>query len=157
MRARLSEVIECLAVNEEKLSKLYSAYAAKSEQYFDFWSKLSNDELGHAIWLRSLKELAQNGSLKFNEKQFNPEAIRLFNDYLDQRIQEALVEEFSMERTLAIAWDIESSLIDRNWFAMLKPDSEQGQLTVQRLVDALTLHRKRVAQMLKQYRKDNSR
>lgn len=74
-------IIEALAKNEEKLSKLYQEYAATYKDYQVFWSTLSEEELTHALWLRSLEESYRKGALPVNEK-FHIETVKLFDDYL---------------------------------------------------------------------------
>ena len=126
-------ILEALALNEDKISKLYELYAGIYEKYYGFWYMLSSDELSHAAWLRSLDRSYRNGTLVVNEKRFNITAVKLFGDYLDQKAVEVQNNELPMEKALVIALDIENSLIEKSWFTMLESALTEDKLMLQRL------------------------
>ena len=149
------EIIEALANNEEKLSKLYGLFAANYKEYYNFWSGLSNDELVHAAWLRELNKSFRIGSLRVDESKFHPEAVKLFSDYIGQKISGAQAGGLPMEKALYIALDLEEALIEKKWFTMFEPTSVKDDLILEKLIKTLQTHREQVAGMINEYLKTN--
>lgn len=148
MRTEKQDIIELLAKNEEKVSELYLLYAEKFKDMYNFWFLLSNEETNHANWLRELKGELLSGALLLDEKKFNPQAITLFGDYLEQRSKGAKEKDLTIKAALSIALDIENALIEKKWFEVMQSDSTAVKNTLIRLKDALSEHKNKISETL---------
>jgi hypothetical protein len=146
-----SAIIDALVANEKKLSKLYQTYATTYREYQDFWFILASEELEHASWIRDLEESYRRGTLWVNDN-FHIEAVKLFGGFLEERLVDAEVESFSMERALTVALDIENSLIDRGWFKMFESAQAKDKATIEQLITAIEIHKESVTKMIAEYR-----
>ena len=146
------KVIEMLARNEEAVSKLYKAYAEKFPAHKGFWSRLAEEEIGHAGWIRKLHSKVKEGSVYFNEGRFKIEAIQTSLDYLNDWLVKARKEEISLINALSLAWDIENALMERKYFEIFEGDSVELKHVLTDLADSTKNHRDRVKRALDENR-----
>lgn len=146
------KVIEMLARNEEAVSKLYKAYAEKFPNYESFWSRLAEEEIEHACWIRKLHSKIKEGSVYFNEGRFKIEAIQTSLDYLNDWLVKAQKEEISLINALSLAWDIENALMERKYFEIFEGDSVELKHVLTNLADSTKDHRDRVKRALDENR-----
>ncbi|MCU0651110.1 MAG: hypothetical protein MUC52_02625 [Candidatus Omnitrophica bacterium] len=147
------KVMETLAKNEEKISQLYEEYSFKYNEQYNLWFMLSSEETAHASWIRSLKASYAKGSLYVDEKRFKVKTVELFSSYLDEKIKEAKETDLSLEKALGIALDIENSLIEKRWFEAIEADIAADKMTLDRLKDALQIHRKRIVDAIEAFQR----
>lgn len=149
--AELREM-EMMAEHEETIGKLYDSYAEKLPEYGHFWTTLADEERTHAAWIRELRKKAEDGSLEFDKGRFRIEAIQTSIRYIEDWTRQAQREQVTMLHALAIAADIENALIDRKFFEVYEPDSEDLKDVLKSLEEASREHRDRVTAMLTRVR-----
>ncbi len=147
-KERQTRILEALAQNEEKVSALYQAYAGKFPDRRDFWEGLAIDETAHASWIKGLFESIDNNTLFFDENRFSLQAIRTFTDYLEEKLRYTGQKDISFVEALSTALDIEDALIENKWFEFFETDSAKAKNYIQRLREALTVHRAKIAEAL---------
>ncbi len=148
-------LLEALAQNEEKISRLYAEYARRFPKHENFWLNLSSDEIMHAGWIRGLGRSLEAGTLFLKRGSFRPEPIKAFGDYLDRAAAESRQENITLKTALAVALDIETALIERNWFKAFEADREKDKLILEQMGEALSKHRNMVAKVLREESEGN--
>lgn len=114
------QTLELLAHTEETLGVLYQVYARHFAEDESFYAKLAKDEGVHARWVRSLLPRVQSGQVVFLEGRFTPEIYVEFHDYLLRRLREAEAHPPARLDALAIAVDIETTFIERNFYQVFE-------------------------------------
>ena len=119
-----NEMIELLTKNEELIAELYIAYSEKFPDYRDFWREIAEEEKEHSRWMRSLQSFTDD-ILSFNEGRIKPELMRISLTYLEKKIKEAATEDMTIADALTIALELETNMIERNYFKLFHGDSEE--------------------------------
>lgn len=146
------EMIELLAENEELISELYRAYSEKFPDYRDFWREIAEEEKKHSRWMRSLQGYTDD-ILSFDEGRIKPELMRISLTYLEKKIKEAETEEMTIADALTIALELETNMIERNYFKLFHGDSDELRSIFQNLESDTQQHTNRVRNTLVSLRK----
>jgi len=142
-----NEMIELLTKNEELIAELYRAYSEKFPDYREFWLEIAEEEDKHSRWMRSLQ--AYTGDiLSFDEGRIKPELMRISFSYLDQKIREASTEGITIADALTIALELETNMIERNYFKLFHGDSDELKSIFQDLESDTQNHTNRVRDAL---------
>ena len=115
--------MEMLIKYEETVGQLYRAYASKFPEYKDFWTKLADEEISHAAWIRQLYKKTEKGLLYFDEGRFNTVAIQTFLNYLNSELSRVNDPSLQVINALSISLYIEEALIERKFFEIFETDS----------------------------------
>jgi hypothetical protein len=115
MERETPDVLQLLIDHESAIKHLYQAFAASFPDFRDFWLTLAGDEQGHADKLERLRTEPALDEWLRHESQFKPPAIRSSIDYLDGQLARAQGGGLSLLQALAIATDLESALIERQF------------------------------------------
>lgn len=142
------EILEALIKNEEKLGELYQIYSEKFPNYKNFWLDLARDEISHAAWIRKLSEKTKEGSVYFDEKRFNIEAINTYSQEVVKRISEAKFSKMSIVSALSTAYYFEIAFIERKFFEVFEGDSVELKHTLKALNNACINHSNKVSKKL---------
>jgi rubrerythrin len=148
VRAHHLEGIRLLAEIESNTGELYRMYAACLPAHADFWNGLAHEEEAHATWVTKLMERYEAGEIEYQEGRFAPESYRLFLYYLHDRQTEADRECTGLRAALAIAIDIETAFVEKNFLAIFETDDEAIKKTLTQLTKASEEHLRRVASYL---------
>ena len=142
-----NEMIELLTKNEELIAELYTAYSEKFPDYREFWREIAEEEEKHARWMRSLQAYPDD-ILSFDEGRIKPELMRISFSYLDQKIREASTEGITIADALTIALELETNMIERNYFKLFHGDSDELKSIFQDLESDTQNHTNRVRNAL---------
>ena len=142
------EEIEALALHEETIGDLYTAFANRFPDDREFWAELSDEEYAHADWVRALAGRVEGGELTINEGRFSTKALENSMNYIKGWIKQAESEEITLLYALSIAKDIENALLDKNFFEVFEADSEDMANVLNALIEASGEHRDRVLEKL---------
>ena len=137
-------VIETLAKHEKAIARLYGAYSNAFPDRRDFWSGLAAEEIEHATWLRSLIPKIEDGSVYFDERRFQIEAIRTSLDYIEGLAAQVQKQKPPIIDALCTALDIEKALIEREWFRVAEADSPELKQTFEALAISTMAHLEKV-------------
>lgn len=147
-----SKEIEALAMHEEAIGDLYTAYAERFPDDQEFWSILADEEYSHAEWVRSLADYAEDGAVEINKGRFKTKVVESSLKYVQDWTRQAKREEITPIYALSIANDIENALIDKSFFEVFETDSEEMAAILTALLEASRDHRDRVSEMLEEAR-----
>ncbi len=144
--------VEAMARHEEAIAQLYTAFADKFPDYHNFWLDLSNEEKGHAEWIRKFKSRCEEGECKINEGRFRTKAIDTSIQYINGYALKAKQEEMSIAYALTISLDIENALLDKSFIEIYETDDEDLKEVLQHLIDDTKRHKAKVEKLLNQTR-----
>ena len=142
-------ICEMLAQNEERIRKLYEAYAEKFSEYQDLWNKLAEEETKHATWIRKLASWVKEGVININKNRFNISAIRTFSNYVDKELTNVKLSFVPLLNALTIASYIEDSIIEHNYFEVFEGDSLELRNTLLDLANETNKHRNMIKEALR--------
>lgn len=119
-----AETLELLAKNEVDVAKLYSTFAEVLPKQAPFWNRLSKEEVRHARLIRSLAQRKDPG-LTIDHDRFDRRLFQISNDYLQEQITRAQGGSLSFKDALSVALDVETGLLEQNWFEVFRGGSSQ--------------------------------
>jgi len=117
-----SDVVELLFLQEDALALMYSQFASSLPEMSVFWKNLVVQEKAHGHVLRSLVDLCRTKDVVLNTSKFNAAAIRTNIDNMRKQTERSAKEGTTPIRALAIASDIEHSLIEKGFFSIIESD-----------------------------------
>jgi len=145
----LNETIEMLAKNEEAVARLYKAYSEKFIKHKDFWFGLAEEEVAHACCIRTI--CAQTD--KCDYARFKPELLEMSLKYLDDKVRQVRTEDISFVDALSIALDLETNMIESNYFEVFDTDSNELRNSLDELRTATQAHANKIRDSLAKKRK----
>ncbi len=114
------QLIELLINNELQIKDLYLIYANQYSELKQFWTKIANEEIGHANWIRFLKTKIDSGEASIEPAQFNIVEIKSHYEYVRKEIEIANKIKINLAGALFTALKIEKSIIEHNFFEVYK-------------------------------------
>jgi hypothetical protein len=117
-----TDIIACLANQEEATAFLYETFSQLLPEMRAFWAELVVAEKAHAQVLRQFGEFSRDGSVYLNEKLFNTAAIQTNIEFIIMQGKISLVEGITPIRALALASDVEHSLVEMGYFRIIETD-----------------------------------
>jgi rubrerythrin len=147
-RKAVMEAIEGLVEIEETLFRIYKVFAERFPAHRDMWSRMAEEEEGHAKWIRHLYAKVEHGSVRLGEDHFRAEGIQTFLDYANQRLGEAQTEKLPFLHALDMALDLESGLLEREFFRIFDADSEAMQQAFEDMQRQIRDHTERLRKAL---------
>ena len=138
------EILDKLAENEEHISRLYRVYAEIMPAHKEFWSKLADEEIEHASWIRNFAEGVEGGTLAIDEKRFPRNALQTYSQYLDGSIDRAARKGVDVMGAFTTAIYIEESLVELKFFEVIDSGSEEFDDVLLHLKKDTIEHNKRI-------------
>lgn len=142
------EAVEGLVEIEEKLFEIYGIFAERFAAHRDMWSRLAEEEKGHAKWIRDLYGKVEQGSVRLVEDRFRVEGIQTFLDYANERLEEAKTARLPFLHALDMALDLESGLLEREFFKIFEADSEALEQAFEAMQEQIREHTERIRKAL---------
>ncbi|MCP4024179.1 MAG: hypothetical protein GY729_20225, partial [Desulfobacteraceae bacterium] len=109
-----------------------------------FWGKLSREEKKHATLVQKLLDAAKKGKIFFDEGKIKTYTLDTFITRLEDIIQQAQNNEFTLPAALACAVDYEASLIEKNIFTHFDSLNDKVKGTLKILQSETLSHVERV-------------
>ena len=144
------QVIDGLVQIEETLFGIYRLFAERFPAHRDMWSRMSEEEKGHAKWIRDLYGKVEQGSARLGEDHFRVEGIQTFLDYANERLEEARTAKLPFLHALDMALDLESGLLEREFFKIFEADSEALKQAFADMQQQIRDHAERIRKVLAQ-------
>jgi rubrerythrin len=142
------QAIEGLVQIEETLSKIYQLFAERFPAHRDMWSRMAEEEKGHAKWIRDLYVKVEQGSVRLGEDHFRAEGIQVFLDYANERLEEARAAKLPFLHALDMALDLESGLLEREFYKIFEVDSEASEQAFEDMQQQIRDHTARIRKAL---------
>jgi rubrerythrin len=139
-------VVQLLIDHELALKELYQTYATALPSRKDLWLKLAADEQRHADWLDSLG--SQTAGAAGPRLWPRPAAIASSLKYIRAQILRARQARVTLLVALAVAKDLESALLEKEFFKVADEASPELRAVFRRLVTATETHWRTVADAL---------
>ena len=124
LEASLQDLGYAVEEIEETLFGIYRLFAERFPAHRDMWSRMAEEEMGHAKWIRDLYGKVEQGSVRLGEDHFRVEGIQTFLDYANERLEEARTAKLPFLHALDMALDLESGLLEREFYRIFEADSE---------------------------------
>ena len=110
------EIMELLAKHEETIYRLYMAYAARFPEKSRLWEELAKEQKSHAAWIRMLEKDVSDDYIDFDPEKYEKAAINSSIKFMEDKIDEARNDDFTLVNALSIALNMEKSFIERTHF-----------------------------------------
>lgn len=146
------ETLNKLAEIEISLHRLYSLFAKKFPEEKDFWLLIAQEETNHEKWIRKFMANISAGKVFFDEQRFNLVAIQSTIDFITIKEVQTENDEVELINALAYANDLESSVLEKEYYNVFSTDQVEFKELLDNLATATRTHRARVQQKLDQYR-----
>jgi len=145
----VKEILTAMAQYEEEISALYASCAERWPESDELWLTMSKDEVVHAERLRWLSRILEENPRQFEiGRPFNRIAINTAISGVKKHREEIKNGSYAPERAMAIARDIEQSILESRYMEFLKTSNVEYQETMKRLVEETGNHRKIIQQYL---------
>jgi rubrerythrin len=141
-------VVQLLMDHELALKELYQAYATALPSLKGLWSKLAADEQRHADWLDSLGPEVGSTPRPGPQGWPRPAAIESSLKYVRAQILRARQAQVTTLTALAVAKDLESALLEKEFFKVVDGAVPEVRAVFDRLVIATEIHWRTVADAL---------
>ena len=142
------QAIEGLVQIEETLFGVYGLFAERFPAHRDMWSRMAEEEEGHAKWIRDLYGKVEQGSVRLGEDPFRVEGIQTFLDYANERLEEAQTAKLPFLHALDMALDLESGLLEREFYKIFEADSEALEQAFEDMQQQIRDHTERIRKVL---------
>jgi hypothetical protein len=141
-------IVKMLSDHELALKELYQTYAAKLPSLKDFWLSLAEDEQRHSDWLQSL--ISHTGTDDSQDLGCWPRsaAVESSLKYIRAQTVRAKQGEITLLVALAIAKDLESALLEKEFFRVADNTSPEVRAVLDRLVAGTERHGRAVTKAL---------
>lgn len=149
------KIIELLIKQEILLADLYQALADKFPEHSEFFTKIHNDEINHANWLKKAYYLVNEGKVRFDEGKVKTYTVKAFIEYIEKTINIILQPDTSIMKSLVYCLDIERSPIESKLFSHFTGEDPSLTKIFNQLIEETKKHADEIEQMLKEYRKKN--
>lgn len=114
------DIVSELSRQEYAIAALYSAFAAALPETAAFWKALAVQERAHGEVLGELVKLCNSEDVYLDTTKFKVEAIRTNIGNIGDETAKASSQGISPIRAFAIAADIENSLIEKEYFTIVR-------------------------------------
>jgi len=136
---------EHLALHEEAISELYRTFGEIFPKVADFWNEMAEQEDSQAKMLCSLKRRYEAGQVQLKECRLTKSGVQYSLDYVNQIIESAKNGEItSLREALAIAYDLENAMIEKEIFALFEESSPALSKVLEKLYEDNQQQRKKV-------------
>lgn len=151
-----NDVIKMLSRQEEVIASLYATFSNALPEMRQFWDQLVEEEMAHSEVILMLAEMNESEEIYADKKRFNPTAIQTNIDHLTKHINKVASQGITAMRALAMASDIEHSLIETSYFRVITSDSARVQKELQEIERHTKQHCDLIEMHLTELRKSNN-
>ena len=130
-----AELIDLLITHEEMMAAFYLLLSERFDEDADFWWRLSQEEKGHVLLLRSLEHDMEAGALLFDEQRLDRAAIRTSIEYTRSVMSFAAKQPLTPVNAASMAIDLEESLIELGMYKLFQartPEARQHLLAYEK-------------------------
>lgn len=143
-----SNMLELLIHHELAIKTLYEVFASLFPERQTLWQDLAKDEQRHADWLGVLRSGKGLDPWLRENIQLKPQAVHASIRYVETQAQRAREKQLNGMQALAIARDIESALIEKQFSRIGASVPEEVRSVLVNLATETDRHRKIVTEAL---------
>ena len=143
------KVIGMLKDIEGAAAQLYETYAAKFPEHSAFWTDISDEEKNHVRVVHNLGSEIAQGNAIFVEDKFAISQIQEALDWIRGRVADAKAKDVSLKEALSTALEFENSLVEKEYYAIIKANNHDMHTFVRDLMDETRKHREKIEVFLK--------
>lgn len=136
------DVLALMVRHELALKRLYEVFAGTFKKNEQFWRDLAAEEEKHAQWLSKLKTYPNVASWLQRNIKIKPQAIKMSTEYVEEQIEKAGQKSFSGIQALSVVRDIESALLERQFFKLKDTAPKELSKIMDRLAQETERHLK---------------
>jgi len=114
--AEINDLVAQIRRHELTLAKMYTQFAKSYPKHRQLLSQLAREEVLHAKWMKSLAQHYTKGHLGLSDFRLNPQVLRTSISRLEKQIEESKQGRLSLRNAVAIALDVEKSMIENKFF-----------------------------------------
>jgi len=135
--------LNLLAEHEKAIGDLYQRFADRFPEYASLWSGCAQEEFRHVEIVRNMQAMAAQGLISHTGR-FNAAAIQTSLSYIADQTNMAQGGELRDRQALAIALNIESSLLENRYFEMFGATAPEFQKMQRTLLEETVKHRRMI-------------
>lgn len=139
IREAQTDIIMRLAACEEAIAALYAFFGHHIPSEKHFWIRLAKEEQSHAIYLKTLLNLMESVHFFKNIGRFDVAAIQTLIDTTTTFISKFPGKNITAQEATSLALRIESSLLESDFYAIVKTDAP-GYQTIAKALATATRH-----------------
>jgi hypothetical protein len=132
---------------EESIGRLYSIYQDLFPAQKGFWGSLAAEEKDHAEWISKFAVMAKHSTITIRPERFKQDVIQTSLDLIGKEIEKARKGKLSLLEALSTAFHLENALIEKEFFKIVKADSDELKSVLGRLSLATENHRRWIEQV----------
>jgi len=114
-----THIVQLLAKQEEAMASLYAVFSSQIKSMASFWQHLVVQERAHRDVLLHLAKMVASGQVRIDTTRFNGVAVQTSITNLEKQRDRAIAQGIQEIKALAIASDIEHSLIEAGYFQVI--------------------------------------
>ena len=156
MNENYLDVLAMLIRHELSIMQLYENFAIMFRVHEVFWQNLAADEKRHADWLKGLRSDSNAGEWLTSNIQLKPEAVKTSIEYVENQTARAKHGDLSSLQALSIARDLESALLERQFYKLKNSVPKEITPVLTNLTYETENHLKIITEMLAAERKKGS-
>jgi len=141
-------IIGLLKDMEDTARQLYEVYAGKFPDKKDFWMGLSEDERNHVGIVHNIGSEIAQGDARFVDDKFKAEQIHNDLGWAKERLAEARGSDLSLKKALSTAFQLEDSLVEKEYFGIMEGATHDIRQFFQYLSEASKKHREKIRALL---------
>lgn len=142
-----TKIIELLIECELTISNLYEVCAKSFPKLESFWMELSIEEIKHASILKEVASKVDNKTVFLKEKRFHPRPVEISIEYAQDITKRVAEGNLDLLGTLSLAYDIESSVIESQYYQVFAGKSAEFNKYLKQVRDESNGHRRRIGDM----------
>ena len=110
------KILELLEQLEMELANLYQLFAEKYPGHKDLWDAMVAEETEHAVKLKKLSSMIDEGQVIFDEKMTKTYTVQIFIDNIKKVYAEAQTGKMPLLKALVLSNDFEKSIIEKKFY-----------------------------------------
>jgi len=132
--------LERMAEFERTIGSLYAAFADMLPGHREFWEAISAEEEQHADWIEGFSDLDEAGMASVSAFKFSMREIEEGIDFVKKELGKAMQGNFGNDRALDIALLIERSILERQYYKIVREPTDAVAVLLASLRDGTREH-----------------
>ena len=110
---------------ELTIAQIYRSFAEQFPRQAAFWYTLVKEEREHADWLIQLKVAVEDGLAGIAANPYDEQTLIATRQHLDAVLARARARGYTAEEAIAIALEIEASILENQFYAVIDEQNQQ--------------------------------